>query len=405
MQQSYSASGVPYSILDTLKSQMNGGALKSVKAKTSGGVKSKSQFTKDRKLLLEAWKLFRKDVKIVKDKYLKDKIRKVERVFKSKYYGGELNGKEDDENGDVINKETNVQQLPEEVETPEEVEKLEEPSSDEPSLEELNSSVKDLKESFLTLQSNMGAVLDKLGLNKGIDSETVKVALKNVEKFVEECSKKSESTFSGGKSKKVKKGGNILQDQGQGQYAINNIYSLEKGSSVTIGGKKSKRESSSRIKKGGEYAACNNTTTFTNVTGSDSSYNLLNNDAPFTSQYALVPPELTPSSALTSSSMFHLTPDAVAAPMAAPMVAPMAAPTSVDSNAAPTSMDSNAAPTPVTSGGGKKYSKGDKKGVKKGDKKGGNFGLPGDLHNLLSPSTLTPEKLSVSGGSKKKSYR
>ena len=400
MQESYSASGVPFSILDTLRSQMNGGVFKSKKnmekAKTSGGVKSKNQFTKDRKLVLEAWKLFRKDVKLVKDKYLKDKIRKVERVFKSKQYGGKLDeyGNEVDEVGEDGNGINTIEDEKltnkEDTETFENVKSaVEEPSSDEPSVQELNRSVKELKESLLNLRANMSAVLDKLGLDKDkVSIETVKAALDNISKFVDKCSNNSESTLSGGKSKskskskKVKNGGNIIQ----GQYAINDIYSPEKGSSVTVGGK-NKGVSVRRFKKGGEYAACNNTTTFTNVTGSDSSYNLLNNDPPFNSQYALVPPELTPSSAETSTSIFTSTPDTSVAPMTAPMYAPMTAPMTAP-------MDSYQS-SPVTSGGGKKKSK--------NSKKGGNFGLPGDLHNLLSPSTLTPENVATSGGSRKKS--
>ena len=358
MQESYSASGVPFSILDTLRSQMNGGAFKKsgkdFKDKTSGGVKSKNQFIKDRKLVLEAWKSFRKDVKLVKDKYLKDKIRRVERVLKSKQYGGLLNdkGEEVDENGNVINK-------------------------NEGEVEEGEVKVED-------------GVEEKREESRNDDIAILKESIDNCK-----IEKDSESTFTatGGKSrtKKVKKGGNILQDQGQ--YAINNIIPDK-----YIGGMKLKRVSSSRIKKGGENTSCNNTTTFTNITGSDSSYNLLHNDQPFTSQYAQVPPELSPISSLTpisslspissltSSSVFDAVPSANDVPAQAPM----------DTNAVPAPIYTNVAP--ITSGGGKKKSKKGKK-----SKNGGNFGLPGDLHNILSPSSLTPESDSTFGGSKKRS--
>ena len=395
MQESYSASGVPFSILDTLRSQMNGGAFKKsgkdFKDKTSGGVKSKNQFIKDRKLVLEAWKSFRKDVKLVKDKYLKDKIRRVERVLKSKQYGGLLNdkGEEVDENGNVINK--NEGEVEEgEVKVEDGVEEKREESR--------NDDIAILKESIDNLRAKMDVVFDNLGINKDkVDSETAKNALKSLTEFVDKCKieKDSESTFTatGGKSrsKKVKKGGNILQDQGQ--YAINNIIPDK-----YIGGMKLKRVSSSRIKKGGENTSCNNTTTFTNITGSDSSYNLLHNDQPFTSQYAQVPPELSPISSLTpisslspissltSSSVFDAVPSANDVPAQAPM----------DTNAVPAPIYTNVAP--ITSGGGKKKSKKGKK-----SKNGGNFGLPGDLHNILSPSSLTPESDSTFGGSKKRS--
>ena len=205
--QSFNAGGSPFSMLDAMK----GGKNKKIHLDNRKA---------DSKIVREAWKNFNKDVKSVKDKYLKEKLRLVGGFFKNKMYGG-VESDEPNENE------------PASVEEPA-------PTDESESIDDKLKVIKDTVNGLVEKVTNLEATV---GISNKTSYEKAKAALEDLTEFVEahQEEQQQQEEQNGGKKNKsksnkkkhVKRGGEL-----PGQYAINNIYNPENGSSVTLGGKK-----------------------------------------------------------------------------------------------------------------------------------------------------------------------
>ena len=213
----FDAGGAPFSMLDAMK--QTGGNVSPLKY--YGGSKSSK---KENKIIIEAWKCFKKDTKGIKDKVLKARIRNAEALLKRKIGGAEGEG------------ESEVK-----TEAEAEVEAGAETEGVESNSDEVAKELRELKDKIANVEAGLDLVKIKVGINMDDDS-AVKNALETVTKFI---NKKLESTEQEGGRRSKKHGG-----EAPGQYAINNIYAPEVGDGVTIGGRRSK-------KHGGEYASVN----------------------------------------------------------------------------------------------------------------------------------------------------
>ena len=216
---SFDAGGAPFSMLDAMK--QTGGNISPLKY--YGGSKSSK---KENKIIIEAWKCFKKDTKGIKDKVLKARIRNAEALLKRKIGGAEGEGEGESE----VKTEAEA-----EVEAGAETEGVESNS------DEVAKELRELKDKIANVEAGLDLVKIKVGINMDDDS-AVKNALETVTKFI---NKKLESTEQEGGRRSKKHGG-----EAPGQYAINNIYAPEVGDGVTIGGRRSN-------KRGGEYASVN----------------------------------------------------------------------------------------------------------------------------------------------------
>ena len=213
--QAFEAGGTPFSMLNAMK---------------GGGSKSKKQ---DRKTVLEAWKCFRKDTKSIKDKGLKLRIRRVEQILKNKVGG-------DDANGNEISDENTMPETP-----VSEVQQEANNTSDQ--LSGISDRLGNMEKSIATLQQDV----ETLKINTGLEPDEHKKAVDALNTLTEIVNKyitpkeepgSESSEQSGGKRSKSKAKKHVKWGgEAPGQYAINNIYAPEVGSSVTVGGKKKHR--------------------------------------------------------------------------------------------------------------------------------------------------------------------
>jgi hypothetical protein len=215
----------------------------------------------------------------------------------------------------------------------------------------IQESVKDFKVKLDMIATKVGLEPDNSNVKAAMDA--VQVLVNYFETYKKQLGGKNKSNTRKTKSAKSAKSAksNKYGGTNPGQYAINNIYTPELNNSVTIGGKKSRKM------KGGVCA----------YASADTNYTLLENSPLVNTNTQDVS-----TSTLTSSS--------------APVYAPITTPTT-ESAYVSTPETSSASPSDSI-----KVMTGGKKSSKKLRKAGGDFGLPGDLHNILSPMK-TPDSM------------
>ena len=239
--QSFDATGAPFSMLTAMRggekhSQSKDRKDRDRQREKLGGSK------KDHKMVLEAWKSFKKEVKDVKDRSVKLRISRAGELLKSKSGGdGETNAVPNADPNGVPNA-SPTYETNDEPEMNEETEG-EEPKEDknEATVEYLLEQNQKVSEAIDEIQKTLIQIKDKVG----IEDDDYAVAMAAIESLTKFVNKHSAEKMVGGKKKKHIKGGT------QGQYELNNIYAPESNSDVVIGGKKQLKKKS----MGGTYAS------------------------------------------------------------------------------------------------------------------------------------------------------